>query len=60
MNKEMITKYLAKSAAETGKVLKCATKKYNDWQIPSSMNWLFAFGFKIGLLLANKSFLIIR
>ena len=60
MNKEMITTHLAKSAAKTGKTLKCVAEKYNDWQIPSSMNWLFAFGFKIGLLLAVKSFLIIR
>lgn len=60
MKKELIKAHFIGTAVNAGKALQGAVKGYNDWKIPSSMNWLFAFGFKIGLLLAIKSFLIIR
>ena len=44
----------------TGKNIKRAFIKLDQWQIPSSINWIFGLGFKIGLLLALKSFLILR
>lgn len=43
-----------------GKTIKHTLIKLDQWQIPSSINWIFGLGFKIGLLLALKSFLILR
>ena len=52
---------IAKTTAIKGRdSAKKAAVQFSNWKIPSSMNWLFGFGFKIGLLLAIKSFLILR
>lgn len=37
-----------------------ATKKLADFQIPASITWVYSLGFKIGILLIFKSFLILR
>lgn len=48
------------TAAKSHAAAKRASVQFSNWQIPNSMNWLFSLGFKIGLLLALKSFLILR
>lgn len=51
----------AKDAASRSRAAaKRASVQFSSWQIPNSMNWLFSLGFKIGLFLALKSFLILR
>lgn len=48
------------TAAKSRAAAKRASVQFSNWQIPNSMNWLFSLGFKVGLLLALKSFLILR
>jgi len=57
----------AKSAKVAGKAVKAGTKHAVKagkavlaLQMPSSLNWIYSFGFKVGVFLILKSFLILR
>ena len=59
--------FIKKTAALTTQTAKKAvsttvavSKKFADFQIPASINWVYGFGFKIGIFLILKSFLILR
>ena len=56
-----------KSAKAAGKAVKAGTAKAikagkmaMSIQMPNSLNWIYSFGFKVGVFLILKSFLILR
>ena len=52
---------VAGKAARTGaKQAVRAGKKVMSIEVPDSLNWIFGFGFKVGIFLILKSFLILR
>lgn len=57
------TKTLNLATRATKKTLlltKTASRKFANFQIPASITWVYSLGFKIGILLILKSFLILR
>ena len=64
MNSKDFLKKVSSISASTAKkavrVSVAAGKKLADFQIPSSINWIYGFGFKVGIFLALKSALILK
>ena len=62
-----VTATAKKTAGAAGKIAKSGTKhaikagkSIMTLQLPSSLNWIYSFGFKVGIFLILKSFLILR
>lgn len=51
---------LAKSGHKAGAIVGRALSDFNSIQVPQSLNWFFSLGFKIGIFVIIKDYLVLR